>query len=249
MLEPDKIWAVVLPRLRQYIGAGLDTELLCRLAGAKPGTVGDWVMNVQPPVGFRLIALWHVFAKVGFKSPELESLPPYNRYLGELVAFGVITMAEACEYLNIRNEQSAFRTLRGSPPMNPQYSLEELRELHDELLRQNQAVLPKLPAKATRGDSPADDPNAHRVTSPPVTEEKPSPDPLDQPPSAGIVMNPHLRLAMLCGEILPLSRFVNQASSLEERENFRALFGQENFFHLIVELTALTSERARANRK
>src|SRR5688572_6976116 len=100
LLKPDFLWQALQPRLEEYFRRTGDTQLVGVFVGASSDTVMRWVSNEQSPGGERLIKLWHYLSAVGMKSFELEDLDAFNRYVGELYAFEVLTMDEVCYALH-----------------------------------------------------------------------------------------------------------------------------------------------------
>lgn len=134
-MDTTQFWSMVLTRLRLYIGQTWNVESLVAVTEATPGTVGGWLANDKPAVGERLIKLWYFLAATGIESPELAEIPSYNRYLGELLTFQVINLSETAEILNVKNAQTVLGVLRGTPPLHPNYTEQDLRTSYDEQLQ------------------------------------------------------------------------------------------------------------------
>lgn len=249
MIEPEEIWTEVLPRLREFIAQTGNVKLVCELTDATPGTVGEWLTEVRPPTGVRLLTVWHLLNVYGPLLPSMDGLEPLNRYLGQLLAFQVMTMEEVCEVLNVKNAQTVFRILRGQKPMQAHYTLSQLRELYDDQLRRELADLPrrKRPAKVVAAASePAPPAVEKQIPDAPASTSPPASLTLDL---SGIGSDPPLMLAMLLGAALPLARHLNQPEDPGERNRYRKLVGLDGLEEQLNELIALKSERARKNRR
>jgi hypothetical protein len=250
MMKTEEIWPLVYPRLQQFLVQGWNIQLLSDKTGAAPGTVGGWLVNERPPVGLKLNVLWHLMKAVGIPSPEIDAMPAYNRYLGELVAVAELSMDDVCEILNVKNAQTAFETLRGTPPMSPKLSLLELQELYGELLEQKRGELPVIADKPAPFVAPAAS-RSERVEKV-VPQPQANPAAPKAPPAgpSGWHDEMALRLAYLLGAALPLARYMTSDTvTAEQRSAFRTSVGQDNLFALLNEITALQNERARSNRR
>lgn len=240
-MKADELWPVVSARLRIYIGQTWNVQIIADVTGSNPATVGGWMSNTAPPVGERLVRLWHFLDAVGIKSPELHKLPSFNRYLGQLLTFGVMRMEEVCEALNVKNTQTVLQVLRGTEPMRPQYNLHELRTLYDEKLEMARSKYPKFEQMPKTDTQVIKQP--HRSETRNTTES-----------IEGMVVqsgkDPSLALAAMCGAALPLARYMlSEDVSSAQRSYFRDLLGQQTLFEFLNNLTALQSERARNSRK
>ena len=234
-MDSKEIWPSVLERLRTHVAGQWDIEGFSATIGVAPQTLGEWLANVSPPVGERLIRLWHFLAAVGYDSPELNRVEPFNRYLGQLLAMSVITMNDVQELLNVKNAQTALQILRGSKPMHPLVNLAELKQEYDSVLS---AKLAELPAR-NKGQ-----PKQRQAQ--PARTEKPSASSSQVVTSKGSVYA--LDAATMLSGALPLCRWLNSDSCTpEERSRFRDLMGSEALFELSNTTGSLCSERARNN--
>lgn len=248
-MKSNDIWPKVLQRLRQFIADTGNVELVCELTDVKPATLGDWLVNKQPALGMKLIALMHLLDHYGPRIQEVSALPAFNRMVGQLVAFKVITLEEAGEVLKVKNPQTILEIMRGTPPAKPQFTLQDLQELHGAELRRKLADLPVL-KKNRQQSAVAEEPHV-QVTTPieparPAAAQKQIP---EQQTVPDLTTNPSLALAILVGAALPLARHLNEDGTLDERNRYRQFVGLDNLHPLLNELTALTSERARSQRK
>lgn len=241
-MNQTEFWQMILARLRKYVSQDWDDRisLIARMTGTAPATIGEWLTTDRPAKGERLLKLWHILAAAGLESPELQQLRPYNRYLGELFAFGVIDTDELLQILNIKNPQAAFSVLRGALPARPNLSEAELQQLYNEPLAHAKQQVPQYghasapPVAAAQ--VPAEPPTAPAVASVPLV-------PTAQP-STVVSM-----LAMLLGAASPLARLVvSDEYSPEARSQLRHLMGESGMFELSNTLSRLCSERARTRR-
>lgn len=256
MIRAETIWPRVHPRLQQYLvqtwinTQAWDIERICKVADATPGTVGDWLVGTQPPTGIRLLSLWHFLKASGIPSPEIDDLPPYNRYLGELLALKVITMEDARTILDVGNDNTVLAHLRGQQASRPLYSLPQLREEYDKHLQQARQALPKVDdgQKSTPTAKP-DTPKGPEQMAPAQAGATIEVAATSLHPQ-GLTADQPVFLAMLLNAALPLARHIaSDAVTVEKRTEFRGLIGQENLFELLNTITALQSERARINRR
>lgn len=237
-LQVQNLFERVQPRLVEYHRNTNDLEFISEFVGAVPTSIMDWINNKQPCKGARLIRLWHFLDAAGFESPELEKIPPFNCYLGQLFAFGVITMDEVLQYAGVRNEQTGFQMMRGQPPMHPAMSLEDVQELHDEQLEQ---VLTAFGRRLRKFDEPSTVRQAATPEAPEVPAVQVPTGPMDA--TSGTVYT----LATLFGAALPLARHLNSdRCKPQDRALLRELMGEDGIFELSNILNALCGERARS---
>jgi len=239
-LQVQNLFERVQPRLVEYHRTTNDLEFISEFVGAVPTSILDWINNKQPCKGARLIRLWHFLDAAGFETPELEKIPPFNCYLGQLFAFGVITMDEVLQYAGVRNEQTGFQIMRGQPPMHPAMSYEDIQELHDEQLEQ---VLTAFGQRLRKSDEPSAVRQVAEAASqePEVSAVHESTVPIA--PTSGTVYT----LATLLGAALPLARHLNSdRCKSSDRALLRELMGEDGVFELSNILSALCSERARS---
>lgn len=234
------IFTELLPKLRLYYEQTHDSDVVGKFVGAAPGTVQDWIKAKQPAKGERLIKLWYFLEAAGFQFSEIDDIPKFNRYLGHIFSFGLISLDEAMQICGVKNPQTALQALRGQPPMHPAYSTEELHALYDDGLKDAQALLQnrlKQLQTITR-----DPPVAPKV---PMHEQTQTEDaPVVSLPTRG---NANIMTAAtLLSAALPLVRQLNsERCSPEDRSHLRDLMGDGGIFELSNHLNALCSERAR----
>lgn len=236
-ISGEKIWESVLPRLRDYIGQTWDISTITSVTKCEPETVTDWLILKQPAVGERLIKVWHLLANLGFSSPELEKLPAYNRYLGELLTFSVISNLDLLDILNLKNSQSVLHILRGQIPAAPKYDLEDLKVLFDEQLRakKHATIKDAIPYIHERGSPPTPS------TSTEVVAQQAAPQAALLIPIADITAT----VAALVGALVPLLKvLVSDSTTADDRSKLREIAGDEIFTGSNL-LGALCSERAR----
>ena len=231
-MQPDVIWEKVRPRLWQYLSQKQDVYILQEyVGGVTPETIGGWLVNSQPPNGYRLIMLWHLLHALGIESEELNELPPYNRFLGELLTFGALRegLEQIADIVGVKNTQTLFQILRGTKPMHPRYTLDELRQKYGERIkRELDGQVHDYRFNADLSD-----------TGGAVQEVNYNPG-----------FNALVQLASLLSAALPLMRYANSDNiTPSERSKFRELLGQDSLFSLMIELQTLQSERARRSRK
>lgn len=240
-MKHEDIWRAVLPRLQKFIGQTWNIGYIAELTEATPNTVGSWLAGQQPPVGIRLVTLWHFLDAAGIQTPELSELQPFNYYIGRLLAFRVITMDEAKHILAVKNDQTVLEILRGQQPSRPTYTLPELYELYDGKLHGALKAIPKLDQPAQQATHTQDVPG---WAAPAIEEAARSLYP------QGAAADQPVVLAMLLNAALPLARHIaSDAVTVDKRTAFRELIGQANLFELLNIITALQSERARTNRR
>ncbi len=227
-MDAEKIWPLVHGRMREFLGQTWDIAVLGKVGNAKPGTVGEWIIDSRPPNGERLIRLWHFFAVVGFDSPELSNIGALSRYLGLLMTADVIAMPEVMEALGVQNSQTALQILRGTQPMHPHKTVEELKRDYGEILDGWLAALPMI----DRSNGSAPEAQAERAE--PVR------------PSSSVLAEGTLNLAMQLSGALPAMRhLVSDSCTPGQRSAFRRLVGDEALFEVANLSGALCSERAR----
>ena len=224
-LKSDKLWTLVQPRLRLFIGQTWDFELVAETTGSTVPTVTGWLADQVPP-GERLIKLWHLLAASGIASPELDGLPAFNAYCGKLLMLGVVDVKELQSICHLANPQGVLSALRGTPPMHPQFTVDELQEMYgDEVQIRLRTII-----RYDNVESPA--PAKPAVSE--VAEQR----------TVGAAMVT-LTAAHL-GAVLPLVRVLNSdESSAKDRSRLRSLVGNDEMFELSNILNNLCSERAR----
>lgn len=135
MIDADDLKAIVMKRLKLYYERSGDFQHIAKFVNAQEKTVIDWIGGQQQPSGERLIRLWYYLRAYGLPSNELDEIPVFNRYLGELFAFGVIDIDEVKKILSVKVNSGAFKNMRGQVPVHPLYTERDLREKYDDLLQ------------------------------------------------------------------------------------------------------------------
>ena len=178
-------------------------------------------------------------------------MPAFNRYIGELFAFSLLTKQEVLDICKQNYNDGAIRTMRGVPPMHQQYDLQQLKELYDESLtaarKQFQESLPSVTTAARTTELP---PPVAPVRVVPSAHPKAVPQHVSQPAVPLLTDNPVLTLATLLSAAVPLARHLSSDTcTSEQRSQLRDLMGERGMFDLSNEINALCSERARSMRK
>lgn len=238
MRQTDALARTLIGRLRV---ANLPLQLVAAFTKSKPGTVGSWLSQSQPPRGDRLNRLQHLLALLGIESPELLLVPDFGRYLGRLMAFDVLTFAEARDILGGIHDQAVFQTIRGERDpfgedveKKPTKTLEQLQEEYDERLmdaegKERQRFAEQgYPAQVVSSSAAAQLP-----ASIPVTEGS---------GNFGFL----LESATVIEALLPRLRYlVSDECTPEDRARVRAFLGEEGMFELSTLANQLCGERAR----
>jgi hypothetical protein len=92
----------------------LDLMELAEFTHVMPGTVLTWVEKGELPKGEAQIRLLHYLDAGRCLLNELKELPKPAYKLGQLIAFGLLTMDAARKALGYANQTDLFRLLRGS---------------------------------------------------------------------------------------------------------------------------------------
>lgn len=270
-MDADKLGAIVRRRLRDH--PRLDLDVVKDFVFASPSTIHTWLTNdkVGPPRGERLNRLWHLLAAVGIDSPELDRLPEFHRYAGELHAYGVVPFkAESNDndidmlaLLGLQHEQGVLRVLRGDQnPQNPLIgmignnagrailSAEPLIANYGAELDAAKALWhPRfdqaLPGKVAK-PAPTQQIAATRIEAPvPSAPEPQIVTPVIMPRVASPIDEHILDLAKQLAALVPLLQLaISSECSDEDRARLRKLVGQENLHNIRMALTRLTSTRA-----
>lgn len=249
-LNPESIWEAVLPRLKQYYAQTMSVDQVAEFVGAKPGTVMDWIGKEQPATGERLIKLWYFLRAVGFSSPELDQLDEYNRYTGELYAFGVLDIDEVLKAINVRNVQGGYSFLRGRPAQSPTFLVDDLRLSHDDHLRHMKAKL--LPASDATGvrhlhASPASDTAVQSV--PRLVTELTASDFVHDTVPVGESDGMPVDLASRISEAIMVLRMLDSEMSSEAlRDNVKMLIGLDGLSELVGLAGALIGSKKSSSR-
>lgn len=231
-LKSEQLWSLVQPRLRTYVSQTWDVGLVAEVTGSTHETVTQW-LTVQVPPGGRIIKLWHLLAALGYESPELATLPYFNRLCGEIYTFAGADLGEIAEIIGARDNQAALRTLRGITPMHPAYTTEDLSHLYGEKLTSGKKKIKPLDLTKNQVEVPV------QTTS---------------PTSSFVELlaensNNVLIAAMLFNAALPMARYLDDDATAEDRTKLRSLMGEEGMFVLSNHFYNLCGERARSNRK
>jgi hypothetical protein len=232
-IKSKQLWSLVQPRLREYLSQTWDFNLVASMTGSTKLTVTGWLADQIPP-GERLIRLWYLLEASGLKSPELNKLPSFNRYCGELLTFSILDMKDLQSICNLASSQGVLSMLRGTPPLRPQYTLDELGELYGEMLQPLKQGLTQLdtpgPERLSLGGSV-------QATAPVSVD--------DGSFAETASVNMLFEASRLCS-VLPLVRYFDSDDcSAEQRSRLRRLVGNEEMFDLSNHFNNLCSERAR----
>ncbi len=234
-MHPDKLGPLLVKRLQE---GQFDPDVIANFLGATPLTVHYWFTNTHQPRGAAMNALWHFLATVGVDSPEIDQLPSFSKYLGQLLAFSVISLEEAQEICGLKNPQGVFKVTRGQQqPSHPLYTAEELQEAYDSVL---QAAMEKLRASTETAEA------AQTVVQETRQEEPDVPVPVlgtkIQPAESTQLI---LQVSSMLGAVHPLVQYVlSDACTDENRAQLRELLGFETVFTLSNALNRLCSTRA-----
>lgn len=254
-MEVQGLWEIVLPRLRDQVERGtVEVEQLAVFCKAAPVTIRSWLKGDHPAKGEKLLRLWHILS-LGGDAPEIDSLPEVNKFLSRLYAFGILDIQEVQLYAGMDSAHvgNVYKALRGQPLMRRPIEAAELYAMYEEqLLSAIAAIRPTAPAaQNTTDDIPETAATPTRaVQQPPreIPEEIPETETTAIIASATSLLStdPKLLLASLLGASAPIAKvLLSNATTAEERSNFREIIGTEVLFELSNTLNALCSERAR----
>lgn len=232
-LRPEELWPLIRKRLKQYIVASTwDYMAVAKATDSTSNTVAKWLVGGEPN-GERLIRLWHFLAVSGIESPELNTLDDFNRYCGELLAFGVVCMDDLLAICGVKNANGVLRALRGTPPMHPQLTYAELQEDYDHDLQAAKDAIAII-APPTRADA----------APKPAPQQKPK-EPTAQPLDYGLAT----QAAAAFNAALAWARLLDSDKATPEmRSAVRELMGDEGMFDLSNLIVRLCSERSRNQR-
>ena len=139
-------------------------------------------------------------------------------------------MKELQGICNLVNPQGVLMMLRGTPPMRPQFTVEELRRVNDEVLQSMRAEIKPIDIAVPVASAPrkyVDSGELVRKTS--ANGDR-----------ILVFTASHLLAA------LPLVRYLDsEECTAEDRSTLRRLVGNEEMFDLSNHLNNLCSERAR----
>jgi len=236
--KTDDLARTLVGRLRD---ARLDTYLVAAFTGGKPTTVTGWVNKNNPPRGLMLNGLQVLLYVLGVESPEFLRVTQYGQYLARLMAFQLVSLEKAQEFIGAGYPQAVFETIRGERDpydedvaIRPTISLEELQQRFDGSLTAAEEKLRKRfeNPETTPGDIVRDAGGVQQGT-----------------PAAMPTMLDHGGLVALIasriGEVRPLAQYLLDECSPEDRARVRELLGEEGVFDLSNLFNALCSERAR----
>ncbi|HEU4914453.1 MAG TPA: hypothetical protein VFT16_03570 [Candidatus Saccharimonadales bacterium] len=186
--------------------------------------------------------LQHMLAVLGIASPELDLVPDFGRYVGRLMAFGLITLTQARDILGGVHEGAVFQTIRGERDpwgddieKKPRRTLDELMMLYGGSLAEAEERLRSRFAKLGYPAAGTFLPAATPMTVP--TQASP-----DAPSKFQFL----LESARTLGSILPLLRHLaSDACTPEDRASLRNLLGEDGMFELSNLVNQLCGERAR----
>lgn len=169
-MNGDKLITTLADRMKDHRGE-IDAEQLANFAGVTPATAYGWFGKTKPLGGVLSIKIWHFLAACGISSPELdevEKVNPYGYYIGRLLAFGVISVRDACEICKKDGglrKNGVFRHARGeskSEPEEPALTLTELKELYGASLQEAEGKL-----RAQLGNKHEAQPTPAEIVRPP----------------------------------------------------------------------------------
>jgi hypothetical protein len=229
----------LLERLRT---ANLPVQLVAAFTKAKPGTVGSWLTQAQPPRGERLNRLQHLLALLGIESPELSLVPDFGRYLGRLMAFDVLPFAEARDILGGIHDQAVFQTIRGERDpfgedveKKPTKTYTQLQEEYGARLEEAEKEQRRLFAE-----------QGFSVTAVTPPADMPSAVPIPIGPDHAGKFEFLLESARTLGSVLPLLRYLNSDDCTpQDRARLRMLLGEDGMFEFSTLAAQLCGERAR----
>jgi hypothetical protein len=230
-LSSKELWSLVQPRMRAYMAQTWDSTVIEEVTGAVPKTVAFWLTQQEPPGG-QIIKLWHLLSAFGYDSPELDSLPQFNRLCGEAYTFASVSIDDIKAATGQQADQGVVRVLRGMIPMHPALTSSDLLELYGETVQAAKDAFTMSPANPAQ-HTPVVTPNPAEVV-------------VDEIAKGGDKV---LIAAMLFNAALPLARYLDDDASQQDRSTLRTLMGEEVMFNLSNHFYNLCGERARSNRK
>lgn len=250
-MDQKTLFKKVQPRLVDYSRTN-DLLAMREFIGVVLPTIEGWASGRHPAKGENLLRLWHFLAAAGFKSPELRALEPYPLYVSELFAYSIISIEEARQLLGIRNNQSAYKQMRGElRPAAPSLKFEELSELYDSQLQEAKMKLKQQLVVANDSQEPSTMARGPSSTTPSAEHHGSenlfpgSSLQFGSSKDSGIIT-----LATMLSSAMPLARYLNSDSCTpEHRSRFRDLMGDGNVFEISNILNSLCSERARTDMK
>jgi hypothetical protein len=264
---------LLVDRLTKAHANGLELTIVTEFVGISDPTPLRWIKGTGTPRGENLNRLWHLLSALGLNSPELKELQPYSRYLGELLAYRVISLGEEenseqlipkddtnnegtlLEILGLKSQNDALRIVRGEQqPTKAEFTtVEELEELYGSVLEAAKAMWKErfaaaaksLSTKANNAAPVRVKPEVVEIERPPAPAAPPATTAIRQPATTGHNYELLLKLAGDLSGIIPMLRHVlSDACTDEERAQLRDLLGQDQLFVLMRSLQRLTSSRA-----
>ena len=153
-MSGDDFTAVIVMRLRSQ-ARHLDVRLVAEFCGVQDYAAQGWFVSTTPLGGIATLKLAYLMREAGLDSPELElfhSERPMSAYIGELLAFDVITMRQALEFCGITDPQGVFRAARGGNVQkfystNTQRGLGEFKEANQRLESDRLTAIARLKKK------------------------------------------------------------------------------------------------------
>lgn len=237
-MKAQKLGPLVIQRLRH---AKLDDDLVAEFVGVTPLTVDTWLRKGTVPRGQQINRLWHLLALAGQDSPELKRVSAYGRYLGELMAYDIVSLEAAQKSCKLVNEQGVLHIIRGeqSAPTQPRDTLEELRVAYGDDLDKAKRVWRERLGLNDSVDSPEADVEGLSVFLPVPTPVV---------PSASADPGKHDRLLAIAQRIAAVTADARYLASdkctPEDRELVRELLGEDGMFNFSNLVNKLCSERA-----
>ncbi|HTE57808.1 MAG TPA: hypothetical protein VK694_03605 [Verrucomicrobiae bacterium] len=238
-MKAQKLGPLVVQRLRH---AKLDDDLVAEFVGVTTATIDTWLRKNIVPRGQQINRLWHLLALAGVDSPELKRVSAYGRYLGELMAYDLVSLEAAQHSCKLLNEQGVLHIIRGeqSPPTRPRDTLEDLRVVYGDDLEKAKRVWKE---KLGLDDQEADPVQAD-------VEELPAVLPTPVPALLHMSADPgkHDRLLAIAQRFAAVTAdaryLVSAGCTAEDRELVRELLGEDGMFNFSNLVNKLCSERA-----
>lgn len=184
-MDPLKLGNQLVDRLRDAHSRGLDLTIVEDFVGVNSEAVHRWLDEHKAPRGENLGRLWYLLAALDLPSPELEYLSSYQRYLGELLAYRVVSFGYSNmndaqleqtsndtvrEIVNEKRHREAYSILRGErEPAEPTIkTTKDLREMYGTALEEAKAAWKERFAAVTESLHTSAD---NRQSDPPAQSE------------------------------------------------------------------------------
>ncbi len=210
---------------------------IAEFVGCESDSVHRW-FRASKPTGENLVRLRFFLDFLGCKVTELESLPKIVRDFGRIVAFKVVTLSDAANFVGYKtgDTESLLRVLHGksSPSKEKQEKFVAFVEAYDKQLVEKERLTKKidLEVKIIRQDFSRE--NVHPI----------------QQPVEGSLDGHKVIIESLVGSIKALIPLVREVSSdsytAEEREKLRELAGPGVIFSFSNLMYRLCSEKGRS---